>query len=64
MKANVTINFKKILGLKVDKSLLEKEPKLLETTKKTMEILCLQIKKYFQDNKIKVKCNFKLDNEN
>ena len=61
MKANIIINFKKILNLKVDKSLLEKEPKLLETTKKTMEILCLQIKKYFQDNKIKVKTSFTLE---
>jgi len=61
MKSIITINFKKILGLKVDKNLLEKEPKLLETTKRTMEILCLQIKKYFQDNKIKVKTSFTLE---
>jgi hypothetical protein len=63
MKAKIFITFKKILGLKVDKSLLEKEPKLTETTKKTLLILCQQIKKYFQDNKIKVGIECYLENE-
>lgn len=63
MKANIIINFKKIAGIKVDKSLLEKEPKLYDSTKKTMIILCQNIKKYFKDNKIKIGIECHLDNE-
>lgn len=63
MRSIITINFKKIGNIKVDKNLLEKEPKLQESTKKTMVILCQNIKKYFQDNKIKTKVSFKLDDK-
>ena len=63
MKAILQINFKKILGLKVDKSLLEKEPNLPKVTSKTLVILCQNIKKYFAENKIKVGCSYKLENE-
>lgn len=63
MKFQIRINFKKINGIRVDKSLLEKNPALPETTKNTIEILCQNIEKYFKENHIKVKCSFKLDNE-
>ena len=61
MNAQITIKFKKINGIIVDKKLLEKNPKLPEATKKTMIILCQKLKEYFKEQKIKVKCNFKLE---
>jgi hypothetical protein len=63
MKSIITINFKKIGNIKVDNNLIEKTPKLPESTKKTLLILCQQIKKYFQDNKIKVGIECYLENE-
>jgi hypothetical protein len=55
MKGIVTINFKRIGKEKVDNKLIEKNPKLFETTEKTILILCQQITNYFKDHKIKVK---------
>jgi hypothetical protein len=63
MKAKIFITFKKIVRIKVDKTLLEKEPKLIEATRKTLLILCQNIKKYFQDNKIKVGIECHLEND-
>jgi hypothetical protein len=61
MKANITIQFQEILGIKVDDALLKKEPRLMKSTSKTIEILCEQIKKYFADKKIKTKVGFDLE---
>lgn len=63
MKANITIKFKEIIGKKVDKSLLEKNPKLPEATKRTLELLCQKLKLYFKEQKIKTKISFHLENE-
>jgi len=63
MKSIITINFQRINRIKVDKSLLQKTPNLYKSTEKTLKILCEQIEKYFQDNKIEVKCSFRLDDE-
>lgn len=60
MKANVEIEFKKIGRVMVTKKLIDKNPKLMESTEKTVEILCEQIEKYFKDKKIKVKTKFEL----
>lgn len=61
MEAKISVKFKKILGLKVDKELLEKTPRLKKETEKTCKILCENIEKYFKDNKIKVKADFILE---
>jgi hypothetical protein len=63
MKAIIEINFKRIAGKKVDKQLLILNPKLPDATKQTLAILCQQIKRYFDEHKIKVKVNFKLEND-
>jgi len=60
MKFNILIQIEKINNFKVNKELLKKEPNLLSATKKTISILCKQIKKYFSDNKIKVKTKYEL----
>lgn len=60
MKANVEIEFKKIGRFMVTKKLIDKNPKLMASTEKTVEILCEQIEKYFKDKKIKVKTKFEL----
>lgn len=54
MKSVVTIEFLKINGFTVDENLSSNKP-LRVSTQKTTDILCEQIKKYFDDNKIKVK---------
>ena len=63
MKAEIIINFKKINGKIVDEKLLKANPKLPNVTQDTINILCHQIKKYFQNNKIEVGVEFKLDGE-
>ena len=60
MEGIIHIKFKRILNKKVDNNLLEKNPKLFETTKTTLKILCQQIKKYFQDHNIKTSVGFDL----
>lgn len=65
MKAKIQIQFGEILGIKVNEELLKKNPALFDSTKKTMQILCNQIERYFKDHKIKVKTSFYLEeNEN
>lgn len=63
MKAKIIINFRKIAGIKVDYDLLERTPQLLESTRKTVTILCHNLKKYFDEQKIKTKISFKLEND-
>lgn len=60
MKANLEIQFVDINGIKVDETLLKNVPQLFQSTQKTTEILCEQIKKFFSDHKITVKTEFKL----
>lgn len=60
MKANIEVEFLKINNTKVDLNLLKMIPQLKDSTKKTVEILCSQIEKYFKDNKIEVKTKFEL----
>jgi len=60
MEAKVNIRFKKILGKKVDDKLLKENPKLMDATKDTTIILCQQIKRYFDEHKIKVGVSFTL----
>jgi hypothetical protein len=62
MKAIIEVEFKKILGKKVDKKMLEENPALQESTNKTITILCEQIKRYFLEHKIKTNVHFKLEN--
>lgn len=61
MKANVKIQFVEIAGLKVDEALLKKEPRLIRSTSKTIEILCQKIEEYFKQHKIKTKVAFDLE---
>jgi hypothetical protein len=61
MKAKISVNFKEILGMKVDEALLKKTPQLRETTEKTCKLLCENIEKYFNDHKIKTKASFILE---
>ena len=61
MEAILTIKFKRIGNEKVDDKLIKNNPKLPETTRKTLLILCEQIKKYFNDNHIKVKVSGRLE---
>lgn len=63
MKANLTIQFKRINYFTVNKKLLEKEPKLVDATKKTLELVCQNLEKYFNDHKIKTKVDFVLEVE-
>jgi hypothetical protein len=51
MKSTITIHFKKINNVPVDKT-LSNNPMLIKSTKKTVDILCEQIERYFKDNKI------------
>jgi hypothetical protein len=60
MEAKINIRFKKILGKKVDDKLLKENPKLMDVTKDTTIILCQQIKRYFEEHKIKVGVSFTL----
>ena len=60
MKAKLEIEFKKIGRFMVTKKLIEKNPKLMGSTEKTVEVLCEQIEKYFKDKKIRVKTKFEL----
>jgi len=62
MKSIITINFKRINGVKVDEKLLKLTPNLPDVTKQTLQILCQQIKNYFQDHKIKVGVSYNLEN--
>jgi hypothetical protein len=61
MKSHLTIHFKKINHFTVNKTLLEKEPKLIDATKKTLELVCKNLEKYFNDHKIKTEVNFTLE---
>jgi hypothetical protein len=61
MEAIVKIKFKSINGVSVNKVLLKVTPKLKESTEKTIAILCSQIKKYFEENKIQTKVTFELE---
>lgn len=60
MESKIIVRFKKINSLKVDEKLLKENPKLIEATRKTVTILCEQIKKYFAEHKIKTKVKFEL----
>jgi hypothetical protein len=60
MKANIEIDFKKINYFKVNAELLKKSPQLPETTKKVLDILCGNLKKYFEEKGIEVKINYEL----
>jgi hypothetical protein len=60
MKAVISVNFKKILGKKVNDKLLEENPNLPDVTRQTIRVLCTQIKKYFHEHKIKVGVEFEL----
>ena len=61
MKAQIRIYFKKIAGKKVDEKLLKENPNLPDATRKTLIILCQQIKRYFQEHKIKIGVNYTLE---
>jgi len=63
MRAVIQIRFKRIAGIKVNAELLKKTPQLFDATKKTITILTHQIKKYFQDKKIKTGVSFELYND-
>lgn len=52
MKAEIEVEIKKILRMKVDEKLLKKIPRLRETTEKTIKELCEHIDKYFKEKKI------------
>lgn len=58
MEATIKIIFEEINGKKVNEKVLQKVPQLLKVTENTVKILCGQIDKYFQDNKIKSKTTF------
>jgi hypothetical protein len=60
MKAKIEVKFVTINGVAVNDDLLKKVPQLKSSTDKTVKILCEQINKYFQDNKIKVETKFEL----
>lgn len=60
MKAIIQIEFQKINGIDVNGNLIKQLPQLYDATLKTSEILCKQIKKYFEDNKIRVKTKLEL----
>lgn len=61
MKAQIRIYFKKIAGRNVDEKLLKENPNLPDVTRKTMIILCQQIKRYFQEHKIKTGVDYSLE---
>ena len=63
MEAKITIKFKKINGILVNEKLLDGVvgTKLFESTKRTVKILSKQIKKYFEDNKIRVITDFEIE---
>lgn len=60
MKSIITITYKKINGLDVDKKMLESIPLLKISTQRTQKLLCKNIEKYFRDNKIIVKAKGEL----
>jgi len=62
MKAKIEVQFKTIKGLKVDESMLKKIPQLINSTEKTIKILCKNIEKYFRDNKINTKVTYEFYN--
>jgi len=60
METKINVKFMKINGFKVDDKLLKANPTLETLTKQTVEILCVQIEKYFKDNHIEVKTAFEM----
>lgn len=52
MKARLIIQIKKIKSKKVDKEFVEKTPKLIKSTEKTIKELCKKIDEYFWQYKI------------
>jgi len=52
MKARLIIQIKKIKSHKVDKDFIEKTPKLVKATEKTINNLCKKIDDYFWQYKI------------
>lgn len=61
MKVNITLNFKQILGKRVDEKLIKENPRLMDATIKTIRTLCEQIEKYFYEKKIKVRTSFQIE---
>lgn len=62
MEAKVKIDFKRIAGRKVDLKLLAENPKLAETTERTLQILCQKLKEYFKQQKIKINISYNMEN--
>lgn len=60
MKALVEIEFLNINGTPVNNNLLKQVPMLIASTDKTTKILCEQIEKFFNEQKIKVKATYKI----
>lgn len=63
MEAQINIKFQKINYFQVNAELLKKSPQLPDATKKTLDILCQNLKKYFAEKRIEVKINYKLITE-
>lgn len=61
MRAIITIDFEKILFFTVNEELLQKEPKLFDSTQDTVKLVCKNLEKYFKDHKIKVKTKFTME---
>lgn len=60
MKANITINFKRVSGHNVDDK-MSNDPQFRASVENTTKKLCEQIEKYFHDFKIKVRTTFQLE---
>lgn len=60
MKGIITINFKKINGSKLPKEI---PPEVITSTNNFMSKLCFQLTKYLEENKIKAKIGFIIDEE-
>jgi hypothetical protein len=61
IKANLKIDFKKIMKIEVNEELVKKEPKLIKVTEKLLEDLCKHLEKYFKDKHIETKITYKLE---
>jgi len=60
MKANITINFKRVSGHNVNEK-MSSDPKFRASVEKTTKKLCEQIENYFKDFNIKVRTTFELE---
>lgn len=59
MRAIINIDFKKILGFKVDGRVNDE---LLNSTENTIQVLCKELKKYFKTKKIKTHIEYEIEN--